>query len=143
MNYPIRIQETISKDIRRTLGPLRGRVVGSMLIPLLVFMGLMIGSGYVRVWVAATFEANSLNLTTAISTSLVVIVVATSVLQRLEKRYRGWAALRGLVTTLAHLSRLETAIRNEADGLEDLADVAWAAYQSYLTILDIEAPSLL
>jgi uncharacterized membrane protein (DUF485 family) len=144
INYAHAVQGTISGHIRQTTRQLTKRFVVAALVPLLVFVMLLLLSGYVRTWVAVTYQADSLNLTTAISTSLVVLVVSWFVLGQTEQRTRGWAALRRLMGVLGALTRLEAALQNPADQSELTlkADIAWGAYRRYVETLGLTLPPL-
>lgn len=142
IDYARSVHKTISDDIRQTTGVFSRRFLICALVPLAVLIVATIISGYVRVWTAASFQSDSLNLTTAISTSLVVIVVSWFVFRRLEQRLQGWAALRTLLGVLTNLTRLETALNDPQAELAALADAAWKAYREYTEVIGHPHPPL-
>ncbi len=142
IDYARSVHKTISDDIQQTTRIFAQRFVICALVPLAVLIVTTIISGYVRVWTAATFQSDSLNLTTAISTSLVVIVMTLFVFRRLERRFQGWAALRALLGVLMNLTRLETALNDPQAELAVRADSAWKAYREYTEVIGHPRPPL-
>lgn len=142
IEYAQAVHSTITADIRQTTGKLARRFLISALIPLAVFIITLIVSGYVRVWIAATYQADSLNLTTAISTSLVIIVFTWFALSLTERRWHGWAALRRMLAVLGALSRLETALDEPGESLAVQADTTWQAYRRYADTIGHPLPPL-
>ena len=142
--YANRVKTVVSKDISRTGSTLFSRFGVSLVVPLLVFVVLMVIGGYVRLWVASTYQSSSLDLTTGISTTLVILFGSWFVLRRVERRFHGWAALRHLTGVLTALSRLETLLNNDQDpdDVTRQAETTWQAYNEYLHVLGYEAPSL-
>ncbi|HLV37785.1 MAG TPA: hypothetical protein VKY59_21885 [Spirillospora sp.] len=142
IEYAQAVHGTITADIRQTTGKMARRFLISALIPLAVFIITLVISGYVRVWVAATYQAGSLNLTTAISTTLVIIVFSWFALNQAERRWHGWAALRRLLAVLGALSRLETALDQAGESLAVQADTTWQAYRRYADTIGHPLPPL-
>ena len=145
--YAQAVWDTISEDIRHTTGALARRFLLSALVPLVIFLVLAAVAGYVRVWVAATYQTESLNITTAVSTSLVVIVLTWVALRLFERHYHGWAGLRRMMAVLGALTRLETALKEpeslEAqDDLTQRAELAWHTYERYTSVINREMPRL-
>jgi hypothetical protein len=141
------IRDAISQDTARTTLPLLAAFFKTLLLPLLMFMVVAAGSGYVRVYLDAEFQDESLNTLTAISTSLLTLALAWWALRRAEGRFGGVAAFRRMMAVLGGVRALELAIEAAQAGSPDPAELdatarqSWQTYEQFVAHLRLSPPA--
>lgn len=141
-------RERIAQDTPRTTGPLLARLSKTLLPALLVFVVTMLASGYLRVYLDAEFQDSGLNTLTAISTSLLILVLTWAALRWTESRFQGIGGMRRMGRMVTQMRLLERGIENadtadEAmlDELDQLAGQTWQDYQVFVAGLGLNPPA--
>lgn len=150
--YARAVKQTIEGDTQRTTWPMLRRLFPTILLPFAVFATGVVISSIARLWVEAQFNNGTLNFTTSMATALVTLALTWGAYRFSERRYGGFAALRGSFAVVGQVAKLESALaRVEAggddspaavDALTTAADTAWTTYTDFLTALDMAAPPL-
>ncbi|MBZ0293409.1 MAG: hypothetical protein K8L99_12655 [Anaerolineae bacterium] len=138
-----RILDAISQDSSRTTGPLLRRLTLTLLPPLVLFLITMIAGGYLRVYLELEFQDSSLNTLTAISTSLLTLVVAWWAIRWTENRFHGLKSLRQLIQVLGSARVLEREMTSQSPGMDTEADAAqaWQDYCVFVENLGLTPPA--
>lgn len=133
------IHDTIASNTQRLSGPILRRLLQSAVLPLVVFIITMLLSSYARQYVDMSFASSNLNLLTAISTSLLILVLTWKAWQWSERRFSGWASVQRMFGVVSSVARLEKALSNETSHVEldAAAQSAWDAYTSLAQFLNV------
>ncbi len=138
------VRDVIQQETPRTTAPMLAAFFKTLLIIMMVFVGGLVLSGYVRLYLFDQFQDEGLNTLTAISTSLLTLTLTYWASRWAERRFQGWYKLRQGIALVGRVRALDAAIEAvEQDNpaaddaaLEARTQAAWDTYTHFVNTLN-------